>query len=409
MVPDMNNRALFLISKGVSYVGTKLFSFALSWFILKHTGSGLNFSISLLVNYIPSIVFSMIAGRISDRLRHPNRMLVICDIASAITCVLPLLFFSLPAIYCTIFMLSCISALFNNTVDTHLPNLCGIEDAVGLKKLASSSQFITSGVNILAPALGGVLIGIISVKMFVIINICSFLASAFGELFLKYSVRKTSSEKKQSEKKKHSTFIWLLRNKDFRPFLFGDGLVNFCVTAGISVAMPFIITNTLGLSSENYGIITGSLGFGSVLSALYQTKCPCKTELKYPYIKVGSLGIIMLFIGLIAWLPYHPAFTMIALCIMEFAAGWLGVAINIKTITTIQIFVQDDLRGKVIGTLTALSYSLIPVSLLIAGTAIDMIAAHTIPLICGSLLIVLLCCIKLLDLYAHDTVQPEAC
>ena len=60
----MNNRVLFLISKGVSYVGTKLFSFALSWYILKQTGSGLGFSISLLVNYIPSIVFSMIAGRL---------------------------------------------------------------------------------------------------------------------------------------------------------------------------------------------------------------------------------------------------------------------------------------------------------------------------------------------------------
>ena len=406
-VLDMNNRVLFLISKGVSYVGTKLFSFALSWYILKQTGSGLGFSISLLVNYIPSIVFSMIAGRISDRLHHPNKMLVVCDIASAITCALLLLFFSLPAIYCAIFILSCISALFNNAIDAHLPNLDGIEDAIGLKKLASSSQFITSGVNILAPAVGGVLIGIIPVKMFVIINIGSFLASAFGELFLKYSVKELSSSKNQSEKKIHSTFLWLLKNKDFRPFLFGDGLVNFCMTAGISVSVPFIITNTLGLSSGSYGVITGFLGFGSVLSALYQTKHPCKTELKYPYVKVGSLGIIMLLIGLITWLPYHQVFTTIALCIMEFIVGWLSVAINIKTITTIQIFVQDDLRGKVIGTLTAVSYSLIPISLLLTGAAVDMIKSYAIPLICGGLLVVLLGCIKLLDLRVNNPAQME--
>ena len=48
----MNNRVLLLLSKGVSYIGTKLFSFALSWYILKQTGLGLNFSISLLVNYL---------------------------------------------------------------------------------------------------------------------------------------------------------------------------------------------------------------------------------------------------------------------------------------------------------------------------------------------------------------------
>ena len=75
----MNNRVLLLLSKGVSYIGTKLFSFALSWYILKQTGLGLNFSISLLVNYLPTIIFSVIAGRVSDRLKHPNRMLVVCD------------------------------------------------------------------------------------------------------------------------------------------------------------------------------------------------------------------------------------------------------------------------------------------------------------------------------------------
>ena len=45
-----------------------------------------------------------------------------------------------------------------------------------------------------------------------------------------------------------------------------------------------------------------------------------------------------------------------AFCILKFITGWTSVAINIKTITTIQIFVQDDFRGQVIGTLTAVSY-----------------------------------------------------
>jgi len=93
--------------------------------------------------------------------------------------------------------------------------------------------------------------------------------------------------------------------------------------------------------------------------------------------------------------------TVMAFCILEFIVGWLSVAINIKTITTIQIFVQDDLRGQVIGTLTAVSYSLIPISLLLAGTAVDMVESYVIPLICGSLLVVLLGCIRLLDLRAN--------
>ena len=63
----MDNRILFLLSKGVSHTGTKLFTFSLSWYILSETGSGLNFSLSLLVNYLPAIIMSAFAGYISDR------------------------------------------------------------------------------------------------------------------------------------------------------------------------------------------------------------------------------------------------------------------------------------------------------------------------------------------------------
>lgn len=68
----MNNRVLFLFSKGVSHIGTRLFTFALSWYILSQTGSGLSFSISLLVNYLPQITLSLFVGILSDKTLHPK-------------------------------------------------------------------------------------------------------------------------------------------------------------------------------------------------------------------------------------------------------------------------------------------------------------------------------------------------
>lgn len=393
----MNNRTLLLLSKGVSYLGTKLFSFALSWYILSWTGSGLSFSISLVVNYLPTIVMSLFAGRLSDKTRHPNRLLVLCDVASACVCVIPLVRLSLSALYCTIFLLSLISALFNNVLDAHLPNLNGIDEPKELKKLVSSLQFITSGVNVLAPSIGGVLIKMIPVRIFAFINIVSFLASAFGELFLKYSVKEESRREKKAEEKGHSTLLWLFEHKEFRPFLLGDALTNFCVTAGISVAVPFLVTNTLGIFSGGYGLITSCLGIGSVLSALYQTRHPCKTNLRYPYGKVGSIGTVMLLICVVAQLPFHPIGTVAALCALELTVGWLSVAINVKTITTFQLYVDDCLRGKVLGTLTAMSYILIPVSLILAGMATELWPAYMLPAVSGGLLLVTLAGVRLMD------------
>lgn len=129
----MDNRILFLLSKGVSHTGTKLFTFSLSWYILSETGSGLNFSLSLLVNYLPAIIMSAFAGYISDRTSQPNRLLILCDLASAAVCVLPLLHMGLASVYTVIFLLSMISAIFNNTIDTHLTHLEGINGGEDLK------------------------------------------------------------------------------------------------------------------------------------------------------------------------------------------------------------------------------------------------------------------------------------
>lgn len=235
----------------------------------------------------------------------------------------------------------------------------------------------------MAPSIGGVLIKIFPVRIFALINIVSFLVSAFGELFLRYCIKEGSQKEKVVKVKQSSTLLWLFGHKEFQPFLLGDALTNFCVTAGISVAVPFLVTNALGISSGSYGLITSCLGIGSVLSALYQAKHPCKTDLRYPYGKVGSIGVVMFLICVVALLPCHPIGTVAALCALEFTVGWLSVAINIKTITTFQLFVDDRLREKVLGTLTAMSYILIPVSLILAGMATEFWPAYTLPVVSG--------------------------
>lgn len=258
-----------MLSKGVSHTGTKLFTFALSWYILSETGSGLRFGISLLVNYLPAIVVSGFAGYISDRVDRPNRLLVLCDLASAAVCVLPLLHPGLASVYAVIFLLSMIAAVFNNVIDTHLPHLEGIEGAEDLKKLTSLAQFITSGVNIAAPSLGGLLVKALPVQMFAVINIVSFLLSAFGEVFLRYRTCPAAEKAdRAAQANPGSILAYMFGEKTLRTFLIGDSVGNFCFSAGFNVALPLIVTVTLGISSGVYGLISSSAAAGSVLCAL---------------------------------------------------------------------------------------------------------------------------------------------
>lgn len=396
----MDNKILFLLSKSVSHIGTKLFTFALSWYILSKTGSGLSFSISLLVNYLPTIIISAFVGYISDRTKRPNRVLVLCDIASAAVCVLPLLHLGLASVYAAIFLLSTISAVFNNTIDTHLTNLEGIDGAESLKKLVSSAQFITAGVNIIAPSLGGVLIKVLPIQMFAVINIVSFLISAFGEVFLKYRLRtvKAAAQEADTEQVKPSFILrYMFGQKKLRPFFIGDSLGNFCFSAGFNVALPLIVTVTLGISSSGYGFISSSTAAGSVLCALVRTKHPNRAGLQYPYIKTGGLGLSMLALALTVWLPYHAVWSVAVLCVIKFIVGWLSVDINIQTKTTLQLYVDSAYLGKVLGFSTSISYILIPLSLIIGGIATEILPSYLLPAISGALLIAALGILRLTE------------
>lgn len=284
----MNNRILFLFSKGVSHIGTRLFTFALSWYILSQTGSGLSFSISLLVNYLPQIILSLFVGNLSDKARHPNRILVFCDVASAVVCCLPIFHLGLASIYVTIFMLSAISAVFNNVIDAHLINLNGVDSAETLKKLTSSAQFITSSVNIIAPSIGGVLLRLLPIQMFAVINTASFLISAVGEMWLKYRPRQTKHTAKNFgaiRGKWRAVLFYMFGQKKLRTFFIADSLGNFCFSAGINVALPLIVTTTLGISSSGYGLISSSVAVGSVLCAMWRTKFPSDNKFQYPFLR----------------------------------------------------------------------------------------------------------------------------
>ena len=389
----MSNRVLFLLSKGVSHIGTRLFTFALSWYILSETGSGLSFSISLLVNYLPRITLSLFVGNLSDKTSHPNRVLVACDVASAAVCCLPLLHPGLASIYCAIFLLSAVSAVFDNIIDTHLINLDGVDSGETLKKLTSSAQFITSGVNIAAPFVGGVLMRLFPVQMFAVINIASFLLSAFGEIWLKYRPRRRGDGARNAgrgQRGGRAVLSYMFGQKKLRTFFIADSLGNFCFSGGVNVALPLIVTTTLGISSSGYGLISSSIAVGSVLCAMWRTKAPGDSRLQYPFLRLGLIGGCMLVLALVACLPWQGPWVVAVLCVVMFAVGWLSVDINIKAKTAIQLFVDPDCLGKVLGMSTSISYILIPFSLVIAGAMSEIWPAFVLPMSNGALLVVIL-------------------
>ena len=64
----MENRNIYLFASGkaVSILGSSIFSFAIGLYVLKLTGSALNYAMTLMLSVIPMVVISPIAGVIAD-------------------------------------------------------------------------------------------------------------------------------------------------------------------------------------------------------------------------------------------------------------------------------------------------------------------------------------------------------
>ena len=98
----------------------------------------------------------------------------------------------------------------------------------------------------------------------------------------------------------------------------------------------------------------------------------------------------MLILSLTACLPDHCTWVIAVLCVVMFTVGWLSVDINIKAKTTIQLFVDSDYLGKVLGMSTSISYILIPLSLVIAGAMSEIWPSFVLPMSNGILLVIAL-------------------
>lgn len=134
MINEKKNIGLLYIGKTVSSFGSKTFSFALSYYLLTITNSSLQFSLSLAINYLPPIIFSPIAGIMSDHF-NKKRVIIVSDLFSSLMILIPIIGrLSIGSIYSTIFILSTISVLFNNCVDASIPFLVQRKDAQTLKK-----------------------------------------------------------------------------------------------------------------------------------------------------------------------------------------------------------------------------------------------------------------------------------
>ena len=396
-VEIIKNLVLLITAKLMSLLGSKLYGFAMSYYILKLTGSGLAFGLSVAFTALPSAAMAPFAGVIADRF-NKKKILINADIASG---VIMLVFFTythlvpikVPYIYLSIFLLAVLGSLYETNLSASIPALVGQNL---LKKANSLDQSVSSLCNILSPVLGGVIFAMVDIRLFILINGISFWFSAICQSFLKFKHQEDSGKKDSAVPVINALLEgWnYIRSIRFLNLLFVFAIIsNFTYHVGFTVCFPYIATSIIGLNSWQFGIARGALSIGSLVTAMIVSLKSGKAEegeAKYPVVAICGLAITLLFLGA-AGLPVLDVpennLPFLMLFAISFTVGIFIVLVNIPITILIQRVSEEQYLGRVMGLINCSANLAIPAAMLIAGYLVDTIPAFILPIAGGLLLL----------------------
>lgn len=259
---EIKNIILYSFGKIISVFGTAIYSFALSLYVLKITGSAFSFAITLVLGVIPAIIMNPFAGVIADKV-NKKTLVVVMDFLSGI--LLVIVYFvcmnyelNLIIIYSTTFLLTVFSNFFGIGLEAAKPNV--VSESM-LMNINSISRILDSVSLILGPMLGGIVFVIFDIETFIIVNGVSFILSGLLMMCIHFKLFQDQSNEGSSNGKIHwirdikDGFYYLIERKRIKNMFIIFIFINFFLGFAVTVPLSYIINIVLKLRSEEFGII----------------------------------------------------------------------------------------------------------------------------------------------------------
>ncbi|MEL6408399.1 MAG: MFS transporter [Chloroflexota bacterium] len=264
-----NHRAFYAILLGqlISTVGSGMTRFGLGIWVFIETGDASAYTILLFFAVLPLGLGSLFAGPFVDRLNRKRVMVVGNAVASLSTLIIAVLFFAdamaLWHLYIALFVNGVANAFILPAFESSVPLLVPKEQ---LERASGLTQLVQAFETILAPALAGLLVGLIGLGAIFLVDFVTFGASIVALLL-------SAVPQPQGKKKQNSLwgeFLFGVRYVRERPaFLYLMSFVTLAMffLAGIGYALvtPLVLTFA---TEEAAGFVVSGFGVGSFIGGI---------------------------------------------------------------------------------------------------------------------------------------------
>nr|WP_315054520.1 MFS transporter [uncultured Lysinibacillus sp.] len=381
----------------ISILGSALLRFALSLFVLDITGRADLFAVLFAISSLP-VLLTPFGGAIADRFNRRNLMVLFDFISSGIV----LIFFivlltdnhSVLWIGLVMVLLSFISAMYTPAVMASIPLL------VSEQKLEQANG-IVNGVQALAgvtaPVLGGILYGMLGLKLLVIVSGLLFFFTAIVEMFMTIPFVKRSYDGHLMPtliKDMKEGFTYVVKQTFILKCTLLAALLNLLLTPLFIVGVPIILRVTMKSSDTLYGIGMGIIDFATILGALTMGYFAKKLRIHTLYIWVWMSAFLVIPMAM-SVLPralqigYYPSYSLFIGCALIIAM--MMTIISIYVMTLVQKETPNEQLGKVMAIMMAVSQCMAPLGQMGYGLLFEFFQANIyIPVFIISVCVLLL-------------------
>jgi MFS family permease len=356
-------------SQFVSSLGTAMTNFALIIWVYEQEGTASSMTLLSVCSFLPSILFSFIAGAIADRW-DKKRVMLTADLIAAMGTATVLTLYSLSALqvwhlYLINFLLSFMNAFQGSASYVATSLLTPKEQYVRVSGLQALSGSV---VTILAPAFGSTLLAFGGLKMVLALDLVSFAAAVVTLLcFIKLpAIARTGEEARESFRESCMAGIHFLREHGalLRIILF-FAFVNLIAKMGGYGMLPALILSRTGGSQTALGLTEAAVGIGTLVGSILVTLMkPPKSPVSVIFISCGlSFLLSDVTLGLTRSLPFWIA--------AAFAGNLPLSFLNANLTAIMRRNVPIEMQGRVFSARDTIQYSTIPVGLFLGGILAD--------------------------------------
>lgn len=360
--------------------GQQMMWVAQGWLVYELTGSPIYLGYIGLATALPAILLNLVGGVVADRMDQ-RKVILTTQIATAagvfaIALLTALDMVQVWQVLAVAFLSGSMQAFNNPARQSIYPNLIERKD---LMNAVALNSMVWQGTRIVAPATGGVLVGVFGPAT-------AFFVCAFGFLLLGLAIIGLPTPPKRERQAGSSAFRELgeglayIRGDFIFSFLIGMSFFNSFFGFSVNQMMPVFASDILHVGGTWLGIMMAVTGIGAMAGIL------CLGYLgdveRKGLLIIGGASLFGSFIILFANSTLLPV-SLLFLLLM----GAAGSIYMITVQTTLQMRVPDELRGRVMG-IYGVTHNIGPLGAMQAG-ALATLFTPPIALTIGGAMIIL--------------------